>query len=266
VNIVGSSTQAKPSTSNGLDDARKAADSFWAGHDPDTPYLDVFFSPSQKIRLEVSVLKKIFPTACIRTDDWFPCCRYKDPVSREWGWLSVIPANDIPDPKKPAEYVWVFRRDGAFLDRSPLWEDRQGSVIQGGVGLYHVFGQLVLLIRFLDRLGQVIGCVGAEEFVVGIRLANIRDRYLDNELAQVPRRIRGRATAVNVEAAVQVSLSSLRSARLDVVINLLEEVAWQFGRSDLDRQDFVNLSHKVPKHLGPEYAFPEEEVVKESKD
>jgi hypothetical protein len=139
-------------------------------------------------------------------------------------------------------------------------------VIQGGVGLYHVFGQLVLLIRFLDRLGQVIGCVGAEEFVVGIRLANIRDRYLDNELAQVPRRIRGRATAVNVEAAVQVSLSSLRSARLDVVINLLEEVAWQFGRSDLDRQDFVNLSHKVPKHLGPEYAFPEEEVVKESKD
>jgi hypothetical protein len=47
----------------------------------------------------------------------------------------------------------MLDRAGAFLYREHFWEDYKGSVIPGGVGLFHVVGNAIRL----ERIPQPIG-------------------------------------------------------------------------------------------------------------
>ena len=45
----------------------------------------------------------------------------------------------------------------------------------------------------------------------------------------------------------------LRKSMKDIALNLLEEIAWQFGREDLTRQSLENYLSKAKDFLGREY-------------
>lgn len=245
---------------DGLASLRKRADEYWRSE----PYLEVCFTPDRDLELAGSHLKTIIPSACVPTQHGFPFHMvngHKVETTMPWGWLGVIPFSEKPDPKSSPSYLWMLGRDGSFLDREGFWEDRHGSIIPGGVGLYHVVGDLIALVRFLDRVGTALKLADSTQFRLGVVLDNVEGRYIEDEKSPFAGRFRRTATEKRVESTLDTALGALRGAREEAVVNLIEEVVWQFRRDDWKRQDLVNVVKVAAKHLGPQYAFPAQEAM-----
>ena len=90
-------------------------------------------------------------------------------------------------------------------------------------------------------------------------LHNVKGRYMTNERMGFPDEYVG-TTEPRVEAHLDLTLGELRGAREDALLNLLEEVVWQFRRQDWSRQDLVTMVRSTPQHVGREYAFPSTET------
>jgi hypothetical protein len=246
---------------DGLNVLRRRADEYWG---PNSPYLEVYFTPERNLGLSGADLATIIPAACVPIRHGFPFHAvngFEVHTTMAWGWLGIIPFSDKSNPADAPSYLWLFGRDGSFLDREGFWEDNEQSVIPGGVGLHHVLGDLITLVRFLDRAGSLLKIPETTRFTVGVALHGVEGRYMEDEKSPGGKPFRRKTTEPRIEAQAEVSISSLRSAREEVVVNLLEEVAWQFRRDDWKRQDLVNVVQMAPKHLGPQYAFPAKESV-----
>jgi len=179
-----------------------------------------------------------------------------------WGWLGVIPFSELPNPKSPPGYLWMLSRDGSFLYREGFWED-QNSVIPNGVGLYHVAGLLILLLRFLDRWTRSLTVPDSTRFKLGTALNNVQGRYIEDE-RRLASRFRSTIPSARAEASVEEELGPIRAARSDAVVNLLEEIVWQFRGEAWSRQDLVQVVNSTHLHLGPEFSFPSDEKVNPS--
>jgi hypothetical protein len=248
-----------------ISNVRRRAEEFWPSPKGGSPYIEVFFTPDQDLKLRGDDLQRIIPGACVPIRHGFPFYTvYGGPVetSMPWGWLGTIPFHDTPQDKPPA-YLWMLDRNGAFLNREGFWEDAERSVIPGGIGLYHVAGELIRLVRFLDRTMLVLGMEGTTEFELGVVLNNVEGRYLENERSpwlglELHRKIN---TETRIDASLQISLSDARAAREEVVVNLLAEVSWQFRKTEWKRQSLVETVKSASAFLGQEYSFPPTENI-----
>lgn len=253
--------EAGPVRFEGLTNARAKADEYWPPPPNGALFVEGAFAAERPLSLSVETLRTIVPYACVPGADAFP---FHHPNSQQsygparWGLLGAIP---YPPNERLAAYLWLLVRDGSFLNRSPFWEDKDMSVIPGGVGLYHVLGNAIMVVRFLDRLGRRLELDPGTAFRIALRLSGVKGRYLANEMNQLPLRTPDRASEPLVEATIERTLAVLRSSREDTVVSLTQEIAWQMGRADLTRNAVMNAVANAGKNLGPEYAFPEVEAV-----
>jgi hypothetical protein len=99
----------------------------------------------------------------------------------------------------------------------------------------------------------------ASVFRVGVALNHVKGRYITNEKMGFPDEYVSTAEA-HVEAFLDAPLGSIRGAREDFAVNLLEEIVWQFRRQDWSRQDLVGMLRSAPRYMGHEYAFPDRDT------
>jgi hypothetical protein len=256
----GGSTAPAPSQFEPLGELRNRADAYWPSADTAPPFIEVFFSPEESMGLPGSVLKQVFPASAVPIQHGFPFHQVSTgPVETPtaWGWLGVIPFHEEPNPKETPGYIWLFSRSGAFLYREHFWEDERPAR-KGSVGIFHIIGEVLPMIRFLDRLTGRLDVPENKRFRIGIALNNVKGRYITNERMGFPDEYVG-TTEGRVEAHLDLNLDELRGAREDVLLNLLEEVVWQFRRKDWSRQDLLTMVRSAKQLMGPEFAFPEKE-------
>jgi hypothetical protein len=149
----------------------------------------------------------------------------------------------------------MLSREGAFLDRERFWEDEPRSVIPGGVGLFHVMGKIILLMRFAEKVLKVWNVNPQAGLRLSVRLNNVKGRYLREEnQSGFPRR-GGYISEPEVQAAVDIPVDDLWPARHEIAVNLVEDVAWQCGRDDMTRQFLEGTLRRVRDHLGSEYSL-----------
>lgn len=244
-----------------LADVRKRADAYWSSDDGALPYLEVFFAPEEPLGLAGAVLKQVFPAAAVPIQHGFPfhvvnSMEVETPTA--WGWLGVIPFEAEPNANVPPKHLWLLTRNGGFVSRELFWEDERPAR-KGSVGIFHVVGEALPMIRFLDRLTRRLDLPETKRFRIGIVLNNVKGRYITNERMGYPDEYVG-TTEGRVEATLDMTLGELRGAREDALVNLLEEVVWQFRRQDWSRQDLVTMVRATPQYVGREYAFPEQET------
>lgn len=243
---------------------RERAEGYWSSAPGQPRYIEVFFTPEHDLALTPEQLRGLFPGASVPGQHGFPFYYVTGRqvyTSMPWGWLGAIPFSETPDPKQHPSYLWMLARDGSFLYREHYWEDYERSVIPGGVGIYHVAGSLIRLVRFLDRVGLVLKLADSTTFRLGAVLNNMQGRYLEDEKSYSVAPYRPTATDPQVEATLETPLRSLRGARQEAIVNLLEEVVWQFRRQDFKRHRLMGVVKSAYMHLGPEYALPETEIV-----
>jgi hypothetical protein len=132
-------------------------------------------------------------------------------------------------------------------------------VVSFGGGVYHVAGLLIVLVRFLDRLTRMLHVPETMAFTVGLRLNNVKGRYIEDERT-ISRWNRPKLPERRADATLEEQLSRIRAARVEVVVNLLEEIVWQF-RAEWPRQNLVHVVNDTHLHLGSAYAFPPDEQV-----
>jgi hypothetical protein len=243
-----------------LDVLVKRSDQEWPSSEGAPPYIEVAFSSANQLNLTSEQLRSLIPHACIRTRHGFP---FFDVTGQEvyrgtsWGWYGRIPFSSLDEGGDPPSYLWMLSRQGTFIDREDLWEDSPGSVIQGGVGLFHVIGRIILVIRFLDNFSTTIKLDDNIDFKILVACNNVKNRYLQDERSDYPARFLPHAVEQRVEAKVEVSLRILQKSRKDVALRLLEEMAWQFGRQDYTRQILENYLLSAKEFLGREYILTE---------
>ncbi len=246
----------KPRLYEELQSLRNRADQEWPSSEKTVPYLEVAFSSSEDLNLTPEQLKVLIPGACIKIRHGFP---FFDVTGHEvnrrvsWGFYGRIPFSPLGENSEPPSYLWMLSRKGAFLDREHLWEDSPGSNTKGGVGLFHIIGKLVMLIRFLDSFSKTIGLDERIKFRLLIAVNNVKNRFLKDEQDPFPSRYLPRAVENRVEANIDISLQDLRQNAKDVALSLLDEVSWQFGREDYSRQSLENYLSKAKEFLGREY-------------
>ena len=97
------------------------------------------------------------------------------------------------------------------------------------------------------------------KFTIGVALNNVQGRYLEDERT-ISHWRRPTIPASRAEASLEEELGRIRTSRGEVVVNLLEEIVWQF-RAEWPRQNLVQVVNDTHLHLGPAYAFPTEEQV-----
>lgn len=263
--LVGLQAPAPPSAErfSSLRSARERADAYWPSSQDAPRYIEVFFAPEKDLKIKGAELRAVFRAASVPTHDGFPFHDvYGGPAdtAMPWGWLGAIPFTKEPDPAKELGYLWILGRDGSFLYREGFWEDQPRSVIPNGIGLFHIAGLLIALVRFLDRLTGALSVDESTLLTVGVALNNVRGRYLEDERRGsywkrplFPER--------RAEASLEERLDRIRPARVDVVVNLLEEIVWQFGL-EWPRQNLVQVVNDTRLHLGPAYGFPDKEELK----
>ena len=262
--LVGLKGSAVPSPARfmGLPEARERADRYWPSVKAAPPYIEVFFAPEKDFKIKGAELRRVFPATSVPIRDGFPFHDvFGGPVdtSMPWGWFGAIPFSKEPDPAKMPSNLWMLGRNATFLYREDFWEDLPRSSIPNGVSIFHVAGLLVMLIRFLDRLAQTLAIEEETIFTVGVALNNVQGRYLEDE-RRGSRWNRPLFPEARAEASLEERLGRLRSARTDVVVNLLEEIVWLFG-APWQRQNLVQVVNDLRLHLGPAYTFPENEKV-----
>ena len=174
------------------------------------------------------------------------------------GLARAIPFHEEPNAEHPPTYLWLLERSGAFLYREHLWEDGSRDY-KGTVGIFHVIGEVVLLLRFLDRLTRRLDVAETTRFRVGVAINHVKGRYLTNEKMGFPN---DSTTTMEprVEVSLDASLGEILGAREEFATNLLEEIVWQFRRQDWSRQDLDTLLRRAPQYMGPEYALPTRET------
>lgn len=262
----------EPKLNSGLRVARELADPHWPSGQGGRPFFETFFSPVHRLMLPLDQLRSLFPRVVVPGEHGFPFWHGLGDIAQPApeGWIGKI-ESPRPEPyfealhgvvDAHASYLWLFCRDASFLDREGFWEDKAGSVIPGGFGIYHLVGRLILLVRLLDRVAVALELDESLGFSIGAWINNIRGRHLADELH--PHRALGGSRGAQgdvVEVSTQVTLKSLREGRLDVTLNLAEEVAWKFGAADVSRQQLVGVYEMAARHLGAQHAFPPQERV-----
>lgn len=250
-----------------LNALRDRAQSYWSVAPGERPFIEVSFAPDVDLRLGREELRTLIPRACVPGQHGFPFFYVSGGdvyQLQPWGWLGAIPFSEQPNPDLKLGYLWMLDRSGAFLYREHFWEEDPRSVIPGGVGLFHVLGNIIRLVRFLDRFGRALPDAVTEstDFVVSTVLNNVKDRYLEDERGtSLPPLRRATIPEARVEAQLVTSLGAVRASREEAVVNLLEEVVWQCRRDDWSRQKLVEAVPRAAQFLGAEYALPPEESV-----
>ena len=253
---IGRIIPQNPNLFEALEALKKLADQEWPSSEGTSPYIEIAFSSAEDLDLTPETLKSIIPNACIKIQHGFP---FHDVIGSDvyqrtsWGWYGMIPFRVLGESSEPPSYFWMLSRKGAFLDREHLWEDSRDSVIPEGIGLFHVIGRLILLIRFLDSFSTMIYLNEKTVLRISIACNNIKGRYLQDERSHFPSHYLPRVVEQRVEAALDVSLIELRRSMKDIALNLLDEIAWQFSRDDFSRQSLENYLSKGKDFLGREY-------------
>jgi hypothetical protein len=207
-------------------------------------------------------MRQVIPLACIPTTHGFP---FWDVGGQEvhrpvtWGWYGRIPFAPIEADKPAPSYLWLLARSGAFLHREHLWEDSPRSAIPGGVGLFHLVGNAILVVRFLSSFATKLQLPNSARFRVNLSVNNIAGRYLEDEKSGWASPYRKKATEAIVSAAADIQVADVVRRPSTVVIGLVEEVAWQFGRDDLRRQNIEEAIKRAPDHLGEVYRIKDED-------
>lgn len=258
---LGATPSERKTAFDALVDVRNKADSYWSSDDGALPYLEVFFAPEDPLGLAGAVLKQVFPAAAVPIQHGFPfyvvnSIQVETPTA--WGWLGIIPFEAEPNANVPPKHLWLLTRSGGFVSRELYWEDERPAR-KGGVGIFHIIGEALPMLRFLDRLTRRLDLPETKRFRIGVALNNVKGRYITNERMGYPDEYVG-TTEARVEASLDLTLGELRGSREEALVNLLEEVVWQFRRQDWSRQDLVTMVRATPKYVGKEYAFPEKET------
>lgn len=262
---VGLSSASQPSKQadhfKSLKVVRERAETYWSSAPGAPPYLETYFVPERPLGLRGATLKDVFPSSAVPSRNGFPFHVVNNTTVETptgWGWLGVIPFYEQPHAEHHPTYLWLLDRSGTFLYREHLWEDESQHFRQA-IGIVHVLGELVLVTRFLDRLAARLDLAEETRFRVGIAINNIGGRYITNEKMGFVDEYVG-TTEPRVEAFLDVTLGQLREGREDLVINLAEEIVWQFRRQDWSRQDLVTMLRRLPQQLGQEHGFPDKEA------
>jgi hypothetical protein len=260
--------QEQPTAELLLNGLKNRAEKYWSAAPGQPPFIQVAFTPMVDLHLGHEDLRGLIPRACVPNRHGFPPWSVGGPAYalEPWGWLGAIPFSEEPNPELHPSYLWMVDRSGAFFYREHFWEDYERSVIPGGVGFIHVIGNIIRLVRFLDRFGLALPDVVTDstEFVLSVWLHNVKDRYLEDERGPAPSSLRRKTIPEpRVEVQLTSSLGAVRSARQDTVVNLLEDVAWQCRRDDWPRRALVDAIRRTPRFLldGSEYVFPASESV-----
>ena len=250
-----------------LNALRDRAQSYWSAAPGERPFIEVSFALDADLRLGREELRSLIPRACVPGQHGFPFFFVTGgDVYRlqPWGWLGAIPFSEQPNPDLRPSYLWMLDRSGAFLYREHFWEEDPRSVIPGGVGLFHVIGNIIRLVRFLDRFARALpdAVTEATEFVLSAVLNNVKGRFLEDERGMsVPPPRRATIPEGRVEGQLVTSLGALRASREEVVVNLLEEVVWQSRRDDWTRHTLVGAVPRAAQFLGTQYSIPAVESV-----
>ncbi len=253
---IGQIIPQKANLFEALQAINKLADQEWPSSEGTSPYIEVAFSSAEDLDLSLESLKNVIPNACIKTQHGFPFHEVfgGDVIQRmNWGWYGMIPFSVLGESSEPPSYLWMLSRKGAFLDREHLWEDSHDSVIPGGIGLFHVIGRLILLIRFIDSFATMINLDEKTILRISIACNNVKGRYLKDERSHFPSHHLIVTVEQRVEAKLDVSIIDLRRSMKDIALNLLDEIAWQFGRDDFSRQSLENYLSRAKEFLGREY-------------
>ena len=235
---------------------KNRADQEWPSSEGAPPYIEVAFSSAERLELTTENLRSLIPEACIRTQHGFPFHNVigSDVIRHtSWGWYGMIPFRALGVSGEPPSYIWMLSRNGAFLDREHFWEDSDNSVVPGGIGLFHVIGRLILLIRFLDSFANTINLDERTSLRLSIACNNVKGKYLQDERSHFPRHYLPHAVERRVDATLDASLMELRRSRKDIALSLLDEIAWQFGRDDFSRKSLENYLSTAKEFLGREY-------------
>jgi len=242
-----------------LVEVQRLADTYWPSTPGSKPYIEVAFATQEDLKLSPNELKLVFPSASIPIEHGFPfhdVHGLKVHTPMPWGWLGVIPYVDQPTPKKPPSYLWLLTRAGSFLDREYLWEDEPRSVIPGGVGIYHLAGRVILLLRFAAQYSAKLSLPRDTALRVQLRATNVRGRCLQDETSRHPRLIAETAPENTVCSALDTRVGAIISDPTTVALNLLEEVTWQFRRTEWNRQYVAHVLANARNHLGSEFTLP----------
>lgn len=253
---IGRIITQKPDMYKELQTIRQKADREWPSPEGNPPYLEVGFSSAQDINLTSKQLKSLIPDACIKIHHGFPVFDVMGHTVHKrtiWGWYGRIPFSPLGDDSSPPSYLWILSKKGAFLDREHLWEDTQGSVIPDGFGIFHVIGRIILLLRFLENFAISIEIDEKMLFRIIVTCNNVKNRYFQDERVRFPSHHLPRAVEQKVEATIDVPLTDFRKDKKNIALALLDEIAWQFGRDDLNRQSLENLLLNAKDFLGREY-------------
>jgi hypothetical protein len=238
-----------------LIDLRSRLDQDWPRGDS-SPYFEVAFSPREALAVSGRALDEAVRVASIEIQHRFPFLDVgAGPVGgvTPWGSYGRIPFADWGTSEPRPSYLWAASRDGAFADREGYWEDKPGSAIPGGVGIYHVVGQIILLVRFADRFFAALKSPPESEVRLALRLTGTTGRYLDDEHRGYPSPVSPKCKSAQIEAHVEVQVAQLARQQMEIGLALAEEVAWQFDRRSWTRHHLEQFFNRAKDLLGKPY-------------
>jgi hypothetical protein len=235
------------------------ADAEWPPTQTPAPFVEVAFSPEHTLAFSQTDLRRVVEEAPIQIEHGFPFVTvsgYEVRRATAWGWFGRIPFADLVAEGPPPTYLWLLSREGAFLDRDHLWEDSSNSVIRGAVGLFHLVGRTILLLRFLESFARKLGLRGDQRFRAAVSVVGIRGRLLLDETGSGRRPGTRGAAEDRVEARADFALQQLEATALSICTTLVEDLAEQFGREDLRRHQVELVIKRAATFLGREYVLP----------
>lgn len=253
---LGRPQQRAPEPHDVVKAVRERANTVWSEADGAKPFIEVGFAPQRPIRMTAEQLKDVIPNVCIPTEHGFP---FHTVVGAEvtrampWGLYGRIPFAPFDDATLAPTYLWLLLRNMAFVYREHMWEDSPQATIPGGVGVFHLLGNIILVIRFLGSLASAVSLEDDETIQIWVALNNVKGRYLEYEDRGTSSPWRKHASENRIDVQSEITLAQIRRSPQDVALELAEEAAWQLGRDDLRRYDFEQALKRAPSHLGREY-------------
>jgi hypothetical protein len=181
---LGKTQQRAPESHDVAKVIHEKANVTWPQANGAAPFVEVGFGTSRPVRISVEQINQIIPKACIPIQHGFPFHSVGGAeVTRAmpWGLYGQIPFAPFENVGPVPNYLWLLLRNGAFLYREHMWEDSPQSVIPGGVGVFHVLGNIILAIRFLASLSSALSLDDDESFRLWVILDNVKGRYLEYE-------------------------------------------------------------------------------------
>lgn len=245
---------SKAASFSGEMDVRGRADRVWPTSG--APAVEVGFASGHDLSLTPDQMRSLIPGACIPVKHGFPFYMVGDSYverAASWGWFGRIPMADDDVATPEPSYLWMLTRSGAFLHRDHLWEDKPRPDTPGRVVLYHLLGNLILDIRFLQSLSAKLSLHESTPFRIFIAANNVRGKHLQDEDVYWRHLSSKGADDAIVKAQIEVDLGAVLKSPQEIAIKLIDEMAWQFGRHDLKRQNIEMALKRAPDVLGAEY-------------